>query len=281
MSLVDTTLDDFALKTPPGEAALERIRLNWDHWQQNAEQFGADHTASWGDRGAVELEVANLLKHLHPGGKWLDAGCANGYTTFRALAAEPNEVRAFDYSPAMIAQARATQDRFDPDGLITFSHGNILDIDQPDNTFHQAYAVRVLINLPSWEAQQQAIREMHRVLAHGGRYILSEAFEGSQERLNELRALANLPPLQAPSFNLYFFEEQLENFLPELFEIECVERFSSVYYVASRFLRELAIDPDAPPSYDHPINRLAASLETTARSGDFGVQKAYVLRKKG
>jgi hypothetical protein len=49
--------------------------------------------------------------------------------------------------------------------------------------------------------------------------------------------------------------------------------------VATRFLRELVTDPSFAPDYDHPLNRLAATLDSTSRSGDFGVQKAYVLTR--
>ena len=180
----------------------------------------------------------------------------------------------------MIEHARRAQPLHDPQHKITFSHGNILEIHEPDESIDQAWTVRVLINLPSWSAQQQGIREIHRVLRPGGRYILSEAFNGSQQRLNELRTLGGLPPLASPAFNLYFDESPLEELLSGLFEISSIDRFSSLYYVASRFLRELAIEPGGSPDYNHPINRLAATLPPCARSGDFGVQKAYILIKR-
>lgn len=273
------TLNDMALIRPRGENEMGRMLLNWKHWQANAEKFQTEHDASWGDKHAIELEVANLIEHLSTGGRLLDVGCGNGYTTFRALARQPDLFRAIDFSSEMIEQAQLAQKVADPECRITFSHGNVLEIDEPDASFDQAYCVRVLINLASWDAQQDAIGEIHRVLKPGGRYILSEAFSGSQTRLNTLRELAGLPPLKAPEFNLYLEEERVESFLRELFHIEKVELFSSLYYVATRFVRELVADLDSHPNYDHPINQLFGRLKSASNSGDFGIQKAYILTK--
>lgn len=279
MTIAADTVSELALSHRSATCDSARMRANWDHWQRNAAQFGTEHSASWDDQHGMELEISNLLQHLRPGGRWLDAGCANGFTTFGVLAARPDEIRAFDYSPSMIEQAHIAQRHKDPHRTITFSHGNVLNIDEPDASFDQAYTVRVLINLPDWDAQQEAILEIHRVVKPGGTYILSEAFLGSLTRLNALRGVGMLAPLCEPNFNRYLEEDRLESFLRGRFEIAEIERFSSLYYVATRFLRELATDPEAPADYDHPLNRLAAGLSTTSRSGDFGIQKAYVLNR--
>ena len=88
--------DPLALSCPPRPHEADRTRATWEHWEKNAQTFGIDHSASWGDRHAIELEIATLLRHLQPSGRWLDAGCANGYTTFRTLVRHPLEIRAFD-----------------------------------------------------------------------------------------------------------------------------------------------------------------------------------------
>ena len=53
-----------------------------------------------------------------------------------------------------------------------------------------------------------------------------------------------------------------------------------MYYVATRLLRELLVEPNAPPDYNHPLNRFAAGLRASTRDGDFGTQKAYILTKR-
>jgi SAM-dependent methyltransferase len=236
--------------------------------------------ASWGDRHAMELEVRNLLPHVPAGGRVLDAGCANGATTFRLLAGRPAQIRAFDRSPRMIAAARRAAVTADPGRVIAFFEGDILDVPEPDAVFDLASTIRVLINLPGWPAQQLAIREIHRVLRPGGRYVLTEEFAGSIGKLNDVRALAGLPALTPRPFNRPLEEEALESFVAPLFDVVDIARFMSPYFVATRFLRDLALAGDEPPSYDTPLHRAAAALPVTARSGDFGGIKAYVLRKR-
>jgi len=260
---------------------LRRMDENRAHWEAQAKAHDTEADASWGDAHAMELEVANLLPHIHAGARVLDAGCANGFTTFRVLEKAPAAVHAFDFSPRMIDAARRAAATRDPLGKVKLYEGNILDIHEPDGTFDVAYAVRVLINLPGWPAQAKAIREMHRVLRPGGKYLLTEGFAGSMRKLNGLRALADLPPIAPPSFNIWIEESELEELARPLFEIETVSRFMSPYYVATRFLRELTLAGGEPASYDSPLHRVAAALAVTARSGDFGGIKTYVLVKRG
>jgi SAM-dependent methyltransferase len=252
---------------------------NQAHWEAQATAHGMAGAASWDDRHAMELEVRNLLRHVPAGGRVLDAGCANGATTFRLLERQPAAVRAFDRSPRMIAAARQAAATADRRRVIAFFVADILEIPEPDATFDLASTIRVLINLPGWSAQRRAIQEIHRVLRPGGRYVLSEEFAGSVRNLNALRALAGLPPLGARPFNRPLEEEDLERFVAPLFAIEAVERFLSPYFVATRFLRDLALVGDEPPCWDSALHRAAATLPVTARSGDFGGIKSYVLRK--
>jgi ubiquinone/menaquinone biosynthesis C-methylase UbiE len=271
--------NESSVSRPLGDQQKSRMAQNLAHWEQSVAKHQSSHWASWGDRGAIHLEIENVRKHIVPGMSVLDAGCANGYTTFQMLSRSPHEIHAFDYSASMIAAARAEQPQCDPSGVVTFYNANMLDIPEEAGRFDLAYTVRVLINLPSWEVQKDAIKEMHRVLRPGGLYVLSEAFLGSQEKLNRLRQEAGLPPLTSPAHNLYLNEHALEEFLPSLFEIQAIEKFASLYYVASRFVRELSLRPGDPQGFDHPINEFFRDIPSTPCSGDFGIQKAYILQK--
>jgi len=59
-----------------------------------------------------------------------------------------------------------------------------------------------------------------------------------------------------------------------------IKKFSSIYYIASRFLRYLTLKPGEKDSYDNEINNLFSKYSETENSGDFGLQKLYVLKKK-
>lgn len=109
---------------------------------------------------------------------------------------------------------------------------------------------------------------------------MSEAFSGSLKKLNALRALAGMLPLTSHDFNLYLREEKLEKFIKPYFNIVAIKKFSSIYYAASRFLRYLTMKPGEKDSYDNEINNLFSKYTESENSGDFGLQKLYVLKKK-
>jgi len=247
-------------------------------WDQEAESHPDAHNASWQDSNMVELEIQQISSRIPAGSVVLDAGCGPGYSTLKiAQATSPTRVRAFDFSEGMlkIAQARHHHDN------ISFYRGDITSIHEQNDYFDVAYTTRVVINLPSWELQQQALTEIHRVLKPGGLYILSEEFSGSLGKLNAFRELAGLEPLTNTAYNLLLDETQLEKFISGKFDLVEINRFSSLYYLGSRLIRELAMAPGETPSYSHPVNQFFANLEITGNSGDFGPQKMYILRKSG
>ncbi len=71
----------------------------------------------------------------------------------------------------------------------------------------------------------------------------------------------------------------LEKFLADKgLSFECNE-FSSVYYLGSRFLRELVTTPSDYPGYSNPINEIFYNIEKEFSGGGFGIQQAYIIRK--
>ena len=260
---------------------LDKIKFNHSVWEKNAKKFKTDHSVSWGDINMINLEIGNISKYINKSDLVLDAGCSNGFSTFRIAKENKTNLHAFDFSKKSIENAIRMQKIKDPGKKINFYHGNIIDIPEKDNTFDKAYSIRVVINLLSWNLQKKAILEIHRVLKPNGIYLLSEAFAGSLNKINSLRKLADLPPLKMHKFNLYLEEKKLERFIKKYFEIVDIKKFSSIYYVASRFLRYLTMKDKEKDSFINEINSEFSKFEETENSGDFGVQKLYVLRKKG
>ena len=94
---------------------------------------------------------------------------------------------------------------------------------------------------------------------------------------NSIRTLKSLPPLVEHDFNRYLKKEKLEDFLVEnQLRFEVID-FSSIYYLGSRFLRELVTNPDDYPGYSNPINEIFFNLEQEYSGGGFGIQQAYVI----
>jgi ubiquinone/menaquinone biosynthesis C-methylase UbiE len=252
-----------------------------DYWEGQGSKHGASHEASWGDNYAIALEVDTIAAHLADGNTVLDVGCANGYSAFQQLERRHlARLVGVDYSAAMISAARQAATSRALDGRVEFREGDVRKLALPDASFDVVYTTRVLINLPNWEEQKTGIAECLRVARPGGKVIFLEAFWEPLVLLNALRALVKLPALVEHDFNRYLKQDKLERFLTSLGLDFRVEDFSSVYYLGSRFLRELVTDPAAWPGYSNPINRIFHDIEREYSGGGFGIQKAYVVQKR-
>ena len=247
------------------------------YWENNAIIHGASHWASWGDSYAIDLEVDCVSKYIHDGDNVLDVGCANGYSTIQQYKKRPSiYITGIDYSEEMIKAARVANIG---GGDIEFAVGDIRGIGYADETFDTVYTTRVLINLPTWEEQKQGIRECLRVTKKGGVVVLSEGFWEPLVKLNAMRMLCGLHPLNEHDFNRYLKQSKLHEFLANIGLSWEVDEFSAVYYLGSRLLRELLLDVTKYEGYENPINKLFHKLSDTYKTSGFGIQIAYVIRK--
>ena len=98
--------------------------------------------------------------------------------------------------------------------------------------------------------------------------------------LNAMRSLKNLPPLVEHDFNRYLKLSTLESHLTSLGLSYHIEDFSSIYYLGSRFLRELVTDSAEYPGFTNPINKLFYEMEKQFSGGGMGVQQAVIIRKR-
>jgi len=251
-----------------------------DFWESQARQFGTAADASWGDQFAVDLEVDAISKELKDDDRVLDVGCANAHATLRQCRTHRlKSMVGIDFSPAMIAAAKSAHALSGLQGSLEFREGDVRSLPFESATFDVVYTTRVLINLPTWKSQLEGIEECLRVVRPGGKVILSEAFWEPLCLLNALRALCGLSPLVEHDFNRYLKKERLEAWLRARNLPFVVDEFSSVYYLGSRFLRDLVTVPDQYPGYSNPINGRFFDLEKEFSGGGMGVQQAYVIKR--
>lgn len=251
-----------------------------DFWNGNAEKYKGSHQASWGDEYAIKLETDNISSYINNGDNVLDVGCANGFAAIMQCAAHDlASMTGVDFSESMIKFAQENKADSQYRDILTFKMGDVRDLPLEDESYDVTYTTRVLINLPNWEEQKKGMTECLRVTKTGGTVIFSEAFWEPLTRLNALRALAGLSSLVEHDFNRYIKKERMEAFLKELgVRFACVD-FSSVYYIGSRFLRELTTDFESFEGYSNPINADFYELERKYSGGNFGIQQAYVIKK--
>jgi ubiquinone/menaquinone biosynthesis C-methylase UbiE len=247
-----------------------------EYWQSQAKKHGISHRASWGDNLAIDLEIKEIQKHIKKGDAVLDIGCANGYSMMHYVSCKPKSITGIDFSKEMIKQAKML-DLNKIECQIHFDHGDIRNLPYEDNSFDMVYTTRVLINLPNWENQKEGINECIRVCRPGGKVLFSEGFFEPMELLNKMRALCSLSSLKQHEFNRYIKFEELKSFLTEkLINYEQID-FSSMYYLGSRFVRELVTDPSDYTGYSNPINKIFYEIEQSYSGGGFGIQQMFVL----
>jgi len=248
-----------------------------EYWNSQADKFGISHSASWGDNYAIELEIETIGEYIFENSCVLDVGCANGYSAIHHLEKNISSITGVDFSEAMIREALKNREQCSQEDKISFKVGDVRKLPFEDNLFDVVYTTRTLINLPTWEEQQLGINECLRVCKKGGKVILSEGFWEPLVLLNSLRTLVGLQSLVEHDFNRYIKQSSLEKFLLSSKLPFNVIDFSSVYYLGSRFLRELVTEPSDYPGFSNPINGIFYNIEKQFSGGGFGIQQAYII----
>ncbi len=250
-----------------------------EFWNSQADKHGTSHAASWGDNYAIDLEIETIGKYIKQDDDVLDVGCANGYAALHHLDKNIHFVTGVDFSEAMIREAHKNVERYGFPKNVSFEVGDVRNLQFKDNAFDVVYTTRTLINLPTWDEQKKGISECIRVCKIGGTIIVSEAFWEPLTLLNSMRTLKSLPPLVEHDFNRYLKKKYLDKFLnSQNLQFEVVD-FSSIYYLGSRFLRELVTKSEDYPGYSNPINEIFYNIEKDYSGGGFGIQQAYVIHR--
>lgn len=240
-----------------------------EFWDKQAQEHKDGIEATTPDRYLRELEINAINAELKEKGDLLDIGCGNGYSTVRFKEKHPKlDITGMDFSKEMLSYA--------PDCGIAWVQGDVRHTGLPDESFSQVTTDRCLINLETENDQLDALREIHRVLRDGGRYLMCENWISGLEELNKWRVLVDLPRIEVRWHNRYLSELVACEML-RLFKLEKIVPFASTYYMCSRILNaRLSADAKTEPKYDSRINEIAKVLPAM---GNLGPMKLYVLRK--
>jgi ubiquinone/menaquinone biosynthesis C-methylase UbiE len=254
-------------------------------WAEQARTHGTSPAASWSDVGVIDLEVREIVSRLNDGDRVLDIGCGNGYSTLQWASQKRINVRAIDYVPELIehARRRLAASPVPLPGSAEFDVGDIMELNEPANSYDRVITVRVLINLGGWDAQRAALHACVRVTKPGGLLLLSEATAQGWTNLNAFRAEWGLEPIPMPSFNTYLDEAQVVEELSTSSELVELVNFASTYFVGTRVLKPLLSEAAgdrvavAVANPNMHWNRWWASLPAW---GDYGTQKLFIFRKR-
>ena len=117
---------------------------------------------------AHPLNLQRVSQWLSHDSRILDFGCGYGRSLGELFNAGYRNLIGFDFSPAMIAAARA---RF-PE--ITFQELQSSPIPLPDSSMDGALLFSVLTCIPTDDGQRATVAELHRVLRPGGLLYISD-----------------------------------------------------------------------------------------------------------
>jgi len=180
--------------------------------------------------------VAFVSKYLRADQSLADVGCGDGRAT-RRYAQCVDRCVGIERSDHLRAIALAEQEA-QPIPNLSFRPGDVLDLAEHGESFDVVVTERVLINLPSWEHQQQAIEQIHGTLRPGGLYVMLENTEDGDRALNDLRDRVGLQPIPQHWHNLFMDWDSLVLAITPGFEL--IERRGfSVYYVLTRVYAQL------------------------------------------
>ena len=243
-------------------------------WESMADTHGMSYSATIPDKYLKDIELQSIKNYLHDGMRVLDVGCGNGYSCFVLKKHFDIEIKGIDYSEKMITLAKSAQK--EQSGLF-FSVDNVVNLSEESHYYDAVISERCIINLPKWEKQKQAIKELWRVLKPDGLLILSEAFVEPLERLNKLRNSIGLESIKQKWHNRYMLESELFSCIDKLFSTESIQNYASTYYFLTRLVSpKMGEIEHRETSYFDPINEIASSLPPI---GDYGPQKTIILKK--
>lgn len=254
----------------------ERIKEFWDN---QAKVFGASDIATAPDSAYRELEIQSIIPHI-TGQHILDAGCGNGFSTFRFQQAYPDKLFVgIDYSMKMINEAIAENIHRHLEILFFCQDVRLLGM-HLTTRYDTIISERCLINLKTWDEQKQALLEMKKCLEPDGRIILAENFIDGLNNLNALRKQFGLHTIEVRWHNRYLVNEEFIPFINEHFTTEYHSNIGNLYYLISRVVyAALCKEIGQEPQYDNPINYIAAKLPSLGTYG-YSPNMLFVLRAK-
>jgi ubiquinone/menaquinone biosynthesis C-methylase UbiE len=226
---------------------------------------------------AKQLEVEAIAAYVRDGMRVLEVGCGNGITAIEIARRYRVELLGIDFAEEMIAAATLMLADQHLKGAVRFQIGDVRSLTDFSERFDFIYTERVLINLPDWQAQRQAIASIAGLLADGGLYAMCENSQDGLDQINSLRQRVGLPGITPPWHNRYLRDAEIAQESFSGIKLEGVNTYSSTYYFLSRIVNAwLAARRGDEPAYDDPVNQLALRLPSI---GNMGQGKIWLWRK--
>ena len=247
-------------------------------------------TVSIIDANLHELEIQAALRYLEPSDVVADVGSGNGDATIR-YAAKVKRCVGFERSAHLRSVAMKSAEAAGSTN-VSFQEFDVLQNAILDAEFDAVISQRMLINLASWDEQQQGLRHLHRMLRVGGRAILIENTNDAFQAMNDVRVNLGLAPVPQHWHNRFFDYDEFMAFMKGRFQLLHFEDFG-LYYLLTRVYTQLfasfegfGANAKKDPIFekaDRAARRLHEAMSERVRisgSRAFGPIQVFVFRRE-
>jgi ubiquinone/menaquinone biosynthesis C-methylase UbiE len=257
-----------------------------DHYKEEASRHGTSEASTMWDKTTRQREldaVLSLVRHLSgdqvAATKLLEIGAGNGVLMDHMVRAMPAlRPVALEFSPDMF---RVAQSRDLPH--VEWIQGDVRALPFTAGAFDIVVSERCIINLMDRAHQEEALREVGRVLKPGGHYVCIEAFTDGLENMNQARQDVGLPAIPQAHHNLWFDKAWFREKASESFDIVELaqspslpqENFLSSHYFTSRVLYPAVSKKE--PAYN---STFASFFSFLPPYGNFSPIQLFLLRKR-
>jgi ubiquinone/menaquinone biosynthesis C-methylase UbiE len=252
-------------------------------WEQSGRIKPSDPRITIRDHYFRLLEIDTIKKYLKKKDVVLDIGCGNGYSTMH-YSQKVKSIIGADYSENLIKGSAIVRKTFLKEGgcrrdNVNFRVADVLSLPFINDIFDKVIGERLLINLPRWSLQRDAIKEIHRVLSKGGLYLCVEVTEEGHNKVNYYRDMLGLPKLERYWHNCYVKESKFLSFIKKYFTVIEIKRFG-MYQFLTKIVYPFSIYPKSP-DFLSDFNKAAMEIgKKITNFNDCSHQVMFILKKK-
>lgn len=284
---------------------------NLEHWQSWARSFGTALRSTTKCQSIKRLEIAALARRIAEVSEVvgrenlnvLEVGCGNALNGLALSEAFPEIAwYGLDFSSEMVEQGRAVVASASNAlaSRMVVAEGDALSLSEdsvlralsgdsntdkkvsPPTRFDVIYTDRCLINLASATEQISACKNISRLLATKGRFLMLENSVQTHAQLNKLRQVLELPARQPAEYNVFIDEDVVIPAVQKFFDLKATDDFGSLHDVMLYAINpsihsqnEVVYDDDAMMSVTTLL--LGLGHESNQAFGRFGQNRLWTF----
>ena len=253
---------------------------NYDFWKERLINNDPEKVCT-NDTGLDRVESDQILSRLKNDSKILEIGCGNGIL-YNEICDQYNVKRyvGTDFVQELVDDCKLRI----RDPKHSFIRSDMTEV--CENTFKEKFdfiiSKRAIQNVIDCDLQLKAIDDFGHHLEDQGTMILVESSQTALDSINLERKKYELEIINSPFHNLFFDDDKVNSHKFKNVELADVITFSSDFYfitrvIYARYAKEFLNDQ---PTYEHPLNKIAATMHLPQATSQYSQLKCYVFKKK-